>query len=397
MTHRAADVAAGEVARERKADPRLLIVGSALGGGGSETRVRLLAEHMFSGKADVAVLIGNGADALGAEQTVHALGWAGPSSYPGVLRRLRRAITSKRYAAVLSFGLYPNTLAWASVCGLRRRPALIMTEITRPYSESRLASPPRRLLTHVVRRLTYPGADLCAANSEDGVSEIILHYGVDRGRIRRLPNLLEPDRLAELAAETYADAPDWSNGGSVVPSICVVSRLVSMKRIDTLLAAAGGLPSGLDWRIDIIGDGPERAALCALAERLGISNRVHIHGWQRNPYPAMGRATVTVLASTYEGFSNTVLESMALGTPVITSFCSSDARRMHDEGAALGFPVGDHLALRQHLQRVLTDAHLRAELDERGRRHARRHTLSQAVPEYEALVRDAVRLRRAQP
>ena len=297
-----------EGVRECTNKPRLLMVGSALGGGGAETRFRLLAQHIFAGTADVAALMGRGAELLGAQQTFYPLEWAGPRSYPGILHRLRRAVRFKPYDAVLSFGLYPNTLAWASVRALRRRPALILTEITRPDTESRLASRTRHLLTHIVRRLTYPGADLCAANSEDGVTEVVRHYGIDRGRIRRLPNLVEPDQLVKLAAEPFADATGLPLGGSATPSICVVSRLDPMKRIDTLLAAAVGLPSELDWRIDIVGDGPQRATLVALARELGIAGRVHFHGWQKNPYPVMRHAAATVLASTYEGFSNTVLE-----------------------------------------------------------------------------------------
>jgi len=385
-----------EGVRERANRPRLLMVGSALGGGGSETRFRLLAQHIFAGTADVAVLRGRGAELLRASQTFYSLGWAGARSYSGVLLRLRRAVRSKPYDAVLSFGLYPNTLAWASVRALRRRPALILTEITRPDTESRLASRTRHLLTHIVRRLTYPGADLCAANSEDGVTEVVRHYGIDRGRIRRLPNLVEPDQLVKLAAEPFADTTGLPPlGGTVTPSICVVSRLDPMKRIDTLLAAAVGLPSELDWRVDIVGDGPQRATLVALARELGIAGRVHFHGWRKNPYPAMRHAVATVLASTYEGFSNTVLDSMALGTPVITSYCSTDARIMHEKGATLGFAVGDHLTLRRHLQRVLTDTTLREALSEQGQRYARGHTVSQAVPEYEVLVRDALSLRPA--
>ena len=68
---------------------------------------------------------------------------------------------------------------------------------------------------------------------------------------------------------------------------------------------------------------------------------------------------------------------------------------MHEKGATLGFAVGDHLTLRQHLQRVLTDTTLREALSEQGQRYARGHTLSQAVPEYEVLVRDALSLRLA--
>ncbi len=377
-------VAGSAIASDAPA-PKVLLVGSAISGGGAETRLRLIAQHLFGGTADVAVLKSTDS-ALGPGQRLHPLGWAGSRSYPGILRRLRRAVRSHPYDAVLAFGLYPNTLAWAAVKGMRCRPALILTEITRPDAEARFAGGVRRAMGHVMRRVSYPGADLCAANSEDGVAEVVRCYSVDPRRIRRLPNLIEPDRIARLSAE---DA-DGADAADPTPSICAVARLVPLKRIDTLLDAAALLPAGLAWRVDILGDGPERRALEALAPRLGIGSRVRFHGWTRNPYPAMRRALVTVLTSSYEGFSNTVLESMALGTPVITSFCSSDARQMVETGAALGFPIGDHRTLALQLTRVLREPNLRRDLSGRARAYAERHTLPSALREYEALVRDAV-------
>jgi glycosyltransferase involved in cell wall biosynthesis len=261
-----------------------------------------------------------------------------------------------------------------------------MTEITRPDTESRLAGAFRHAITHMVRRITYPEADLAAANSADGVMEVVRHYHVDQKCIRRLPNLVEPARLAELAACN-------STRDDEIPSICVVSRLDPLKRIDTLLEAAAGLPPDQAWRIQVLGDGPAHETLSSLAARLGISDRVTFHGWVKNPYPAISHAAVTVLTSAYEGFSNTVLEAMALRTPVITSLCSTDAFDMCQQGAALGFPVGDHIALRAHLKSILSDQTLRQKLTAAAWHYAQSHTIPQAIPEYEALVRDAIAAR----
>lgn len=364
--------------------PRLLLVGSGLTGGGAEARFCRLAQHLFEGTADVAVLLDGGREMLRAAQNYTALGYAGRASYAGILARLRRAVRQTPYDVILAFGLYPNTLAWLAVRGMRSPPALVLTEITCPFTEGRFFGRMRRAVVHAVRRATYPGADLCAANSDDGVAEVVRHYGVAPARIRRLPNLVEQDALQERAA---AEPP--LQGADETPSFLGLTRLVKMKRIDTLIEAAAGLPKSLPWRIDIVGDGPERAALEELAARRALADRTYFHGWQKNPYPTMSRATATVLASEYEGFSNTVLESFALGAPVITSFCSTDAHRLSDKGAALGFPVGDHEALRQHLLHALTDPSLRARLRQNGRLEAERHGAARAIQEYEALVRDA--------
>ena len=178
----------------------------------------------------------------------------------------------------------------------------------------------------------------------------------------------------------------------------MVARFDPIKRIDTLLRAAHALAPGLDWAIDLVGDGPQRAEIETLVNELSIRPRVTLHGWLENPYPVMKAADVTVLCSEYEGFSNSVLESMVIGTPVVTGYCSQDAREMVAAGAALGFEIGDWQGLRDHLATLRREDHLAVELGAKARVYAARHHLSNAVREYEVLVRRAVALRqRAEP
>jgi glycosyltransferase involved in cell wall biosynthesis len=205
-----------------------------------------------------------------------------------------------------------------------------------------------------------------------------------------VPNLVDPGHLEQLAEE---GEPVQATDG--IASICVAARLDRLKRVDTLLKAAAGLQWELPWRIDVLGDGNQRAELEALSRTLGIADRVFFRGWMNNPYPIMSRATVSVLCSEYEGFSNSVIEAMVLRTPVITSLCTTDARDMCERGAALGFPVGDHLGLRAELMRVLEDETLRARLKTKAWAYVQRHTIHCAIKEYEKLVFDAIERHRS--
>lgn len=367
--------------------PKILLVGSALGGGGAETRLRLLGQRLFGGGGDIALFNDKGSGVPSVGKNLIPLGWTGRMSYPSVVLRLRKAIRAGKYDAALAMGLHQNVVLWAATQGLRERPAIILTETTRPNTNGLQDT---GLLTYWVRRifynLSYRAADLVAANSIDGVAEVVNNYGVEQSRIRRIPNLVEPNQLLRESRDVIEPDP--------TPSFCMATRLDKMKRVDTLLEAAAGLPAGLAWRIDIVGDGPHRSGFEALAVTLAIAERVRFHGWRKNPYPFMARARATVVCSTYEGFSNTVLESMALGTPVVTSFCSSDAEDMASQGAALGFPVGDHSALRVHLRRLLTDTACRAALVSTSARYIERHTVPSSILEYEALLRDAIIVRK---
>ena len=112
--------------------------------------------------------------------------------------------------------------------------------------------------------------------------------------------------------------------------LSVAARLVKVKGIDdTLLALAEvrKVQPDLDWLFDIIGDGPERAALEALSARLGLQERVQFHGAlpHHQVLSHLEKSMVFVMPSWNEAFGLAYLEAMALGNAVVGC---------HDNGAA---------------------------------------------------------------
>lgn len=89
----------------------------------------------------------------------------------------------------------------------------------------------------------------------------------------------------------------------------------------------------------IVGDGALRGSLESLALRLGVGDRVHFTGHQRNPFPLVRRATAFVLSSHYEGLGLVLLEAMALGCRVVSTDIPA-SREVLDEGR-LGLLVED--------------------------------------------------------
>jgi glycosyltransferase involved in cell wall biosynthesis len=95
-----------------------------------------------------------------------------------------------------------------------------------------------------------------------------------------------------------------------------VGRLVAHKQVDHLIDAIARV-SG--WELDVVGDGPQRKRLEWLAAELGVAERITFHG--DVPHERVARmlaaSDALVLASDYEGLPHVVLESLAVGTPVI--------------------------------------------------------------------------------
>jgi glycosyltransferase involved in cell wall biosynthesis len=100
------------------------------------------------------------------------------------------------------------------------------------------------------------------------------------------------------------------------PTVLSVGHLIERKAHHHVIGALAELPGA---SLLIAGEGPERRALAALAERLGVAGRVHLLG--ARPHSELtklyGAADALVLASTREGWANVMLEAMACGTPVI--------------------------------------------------------------------------------
>jgi glycosyltransferase involved in cell wall biosynthesis len=103
-----------------------------------------------------------------------------------------------------------------------------------------------------------------------------------------------------------------------------VGHLIPRKAHDLVIQALPRLP---ETDLVVIGDGPERAALDALARQSGVGDRVRFVGAvaQDELRDYYGAADVLVLASSREGWANVLLESMACGTPVVASRAGGSA------------------------------------------------------------------------
>ena len=108
---------------------------------------------------------------------------------------------------------------------------------------------------------------------------------------------------------------------SEVFTIVYAGMLIPLKKVDITLQALGTLKDRYDFRFEIYGDGEGEQNLKALAESLGLSDRVTFHGRvKRNEViAAMGRADCFAMASSPETFGLTYLEAMACGDYVIGS------------------------------------------------------------------------------
>lgn len=218
---------------------------------------------------------------------------------------------------------------------------------------------------------TQSAADVWRAKGYAGPLAVVPQFGVD-------PDLFAPpDRPRDAA--TFV--------------IGFVGRLVEEKGGAVLLDALAQLDG--DWRLDVVGDGPHKAALLAQAERLHIAERVTfdtLPSIQMSGY-YQGLDALAVPSLTRdnwkEQFGRVIIEAVACGVPVIGSTSGAIPDVIGDAGLLV--PEGDSAALAAALRILMQSAQKRHELAARGRQRVLAHfTQAQVAAQTAAAYRDMV-------
>ncbi|MDR1090031.1 MAG: glycosyltransferase [Prevotella sp.] len=134
--------------------------------------------------------------------------------------------------------------------------------------------------------------------------------------IRVLHNAIDFSGLRQKSKEPVSDLPQGQT------TFILITRTSPEKRIDRLLNAAFRLnDDGYDFHIHIIGEGMDSKPMIKNVSELGLLDKITLMGRMDNPYPYILQCKWSLCVSERESFSLTLLESMALNTPVITTDC----------------------------------------------------------------------------
>lgn len=187
----------------------------------------------------------------------------------------------------------------------------------------------------------------------------------------------------------YSPAPRVTSIKRQNAVIGYAGRLVSEKGVDVLLRACAGLRG--NWRLEILGEGPERPRLEDLARDLGMAERTQFLGQVPSTEAPeyYRRMDVLVLPSLsrpnwVEQFGRVLIEAMACGVPVIGSASGEIPWVIGDAG--LTFPEGDADALRATLDGLLADEERRDDLAQQGRSRVLNHFTQAHIAEATAAV-----------
>ncbi len=185
--------------------------------------------------------------------------------------------------------------------------------------------------------------------------ELALTWGVAAERVSVLPN--PAPVLGELGQREELRRGFGLNGAT----LAFAGRLTAQKALGSALEAVAGADG---VKLVIAGEGPEREPLEARAGELGIGDRVTFIGAQPREriIELFHAADATILSSSWENFPHTVVEALAVGTPVLAMEAGGVSEVVHDGVNGLLVPAGDTAALGEAVRRYFADEGLRERL-----------------------------------
>lgn len=206
---------------------------------------------------------------------------------------------------------------------------------------------PRRTLTWIEKRMAKiafrPAKIILPVSS--ALQKGIESYGI-RNRFQVIPNVVDVDLFY---------FPSHSRKGNGPKRVLFVGALDPVKGIPYLLQALAQLRQKRDdWQLDIVGDGPQGAEYKHLADTLGLAGKVTFHGLRSKPEVAqfMRQADFFVLPSLWENSPCVLLEAMASGLPIVSTYVGGIPEIIH-QGVGILVPPGDTNQLSEALGKMM--------------------------------------------
>jgi glycosyltransferase involved in cell wall biosynthesis len=307
----------------------------------------------------------------------------------GVARRMAAEVRAREIEVLHAHQYTPFFYAALGKFFSGRPPALILTEHGRHYpdvvSTARWASN-RFVLRHLADAVTgvseFSLKGLRDADGFAGPRAIVIENGIDVDRYGSPPD------ASAMKARLGLDP-----SRRLVANIARHHPVKDQKSlIEGFRAVAAARP---DVDLLMVGDGPLRGELEALAVELGLTGRVHFLGVRDDVPDLLRAADVFALTSLSEAASLTLMEAMASGLPVVVTDVGGNPELVRDGVDGLLVPRGDRRAIGSALLKILDDPALASAMGQAGRTSAdRRFRLARTVENYLDLFRQVLPRRR---
>lgn len=345
---------------------RILHLHSSFNPGGQETRTVRLINH-FGDQAEHTVLSAvpdafGAADLIDKRVKVSIPKDAAPSlaGMPGMGRYRKLAAYMRKFHLVLSYN-------WGSMDGVMARtllgqsmglPPLIHHEDGFNHDEIERLKKRRNWFRTIALQRSH--ALVVPSKTLEKIARTVWHQPSEK--ISRFPNGIDTAHFNRKAQRGAFPGFVKREGEIVVGTIAGLRTVKNLPRLVRAVAAAG---SGV--RLAIVGEGPERDAIMAEAQRIGISDRVMMPGFLRDPARYIGLFDIFALSSDSEQYPISLVEAMASGIPAVSTDVGDVRYIVAKENRPFIIAREDEAGLAAAISTLAKDTKLRAQIGEANR------------------------------
>ncbi|RKF21258.1 glycosyltransferase family 1 protein [Altericroceibacterium spongiae] len=363
--------------------PRFLHLHSTFDAGGKELRcVRLI--NAFGSAADHAIVSAEPA-AMGAQSRLSRVANCRFPEFPslkgkptpGRLKKIAAAMRGYDLILTYNWGAMDAVMAHTLFADVYQLPPLVHHEDGFNADEAVKLKTSR----NIYRRIAL-GRSAALVVPSRKLEDIALNiWQQPRSRVQRIAN--------GIPTQPFGRKPKADALPSLVKRnqeywVGTIAGLRAVKNLPALVRAMDGL--GDHWHLVICGEGPEKAAIIAEAERLNMDDRVHLPGHIAEPEKVIGLFDIFALSSQSEQFPISVVEAMAAGLPVVAPDVGDIADMVALENRDCITPPGDEDALTEMLQRLAADPQSRGAIGKANREKARtEYDEKQMIARYRSL------------
>jgi glycosyltransferase involved in cell wall biosynthesis len=240
----------------------------------------------------------------------------------------------RRIAVVQATEIYSNIFAL---------PAALLARVPARIGSRRGINSDRTRGLVALQRLAFACATKVVANSRASADQLRLEH-VPRRKVSLVANGLDLERYAPRSPR------------GTLRKVTVVANLRQLKGHDVLVDASVEILTRVpDARFELIGDGPERAALAARAAARGVAHAFTFVGHCDDVPARLAETDIFVLPSRSESFPNAILEAMAAGLPIVASGVGGILELIEDGRTGSLVPPGDAGALAGRVLQLMAD------------------------------------------
>lgn len=207
--------------------------------------------------------------------------------------------------------------------------------------------------------------------------EVLTLLGVGE-KIQTVHNCVEIELIEKRSREKVMHR--WFD--EEIPIAVAVGRLVPSKGYENLVETLSLVNKVTPLRLLLIGDGPLREKIDSKARELGVADKMDFMGFISNPHKYAVKCDIFICSSLFEGFSNSLLEALALGLPIVSTdhdFGASEIIENYRSGILV--PVRDPEKMAEAVSRLLQDKTLAIKIGKEAKKRAKKFSVEKMIQE----------------